>query len=235
MEEMLFDLANALDLPEPPARIECFDISHTGGEGTVAACVVFGPEGPLKKEYRRFNITGVTPGDDYAALRQALERRYKHVRQGDVPQPDLLLIDGGAGQISQVHEVLAQLGYADLTLVGVAKGPDRRPGQERLFVYGAPVPVATEAHSPAARLLQRIRDEAHRFAITGHRRKRARRYNESVLEVVPGLGPAKRRALLKHFGGLQGIMRAGVADLTEVAGIGATLARSLYDHLHPGS
>jgi excinuclease ABC subunit C len=232
---MLADLSAALDLPEPPARIECFDISHTGGEGTVASCVVFGPEGPLKKEYRRFNITGVAPGDDYAALRQALERRYKHVRQGEVPAPDLLLIDGGAGQISQVHAVLAELGYGDLTLVGVAKGPDRRPGQERLFVHGVATPVTPEAHSPAARLIQRIRDEAHRFAIAGHRRRRARRYNESVLEVVPGLGPAKRRALLKHFGGLQGVMRAGVADLTQVAGIGATLARSLYDHLHPGS
>ncbi|HEX4649799.1 MAG TPA: helix-hairpin-helix domain-containing protein, partial [Steroidobacteraceae bacterium] len=235
LEEMLTDLAAVLDLPEPPERIECFDISHTGGEGTVASCVVFGPEGPLKKEYRRFNITGVTPGDDYAALRQALERRYRHVRAGEVSPPDLLLIDGGAGQISQVHGVLAELGYGDVTLVGVAKGPERRPGAERLFVYGAAAPVTPEGHSGAARLIQRIRDEAHRFAITGHRRRRARRYNESVLEVVPGLGPAKRRALLRHFGGLQGIMRAGVADLTEVTGIGATLARSLYDHLHPGS
>jgi excinuclease ABC subunit C len=134
-----------------------------------------------------------------------------------------------------VHAVLAELGFPDLTLVGVAKGPDRRPGQERLFVYGSPRAVILEPHSPALRLIQRVRDEAHRFAITGHRRRRARRYNESVLEVVPGLGPAKRRALLKHFGGLQGVMRAGVADLTQVAGIGATLARSLYDHLHPGS
>ena len=235
MDEMLHDLASELDLPEPPQRLECFDISHTGGEGTVASCVVFGPEGPLKKEYRRFNIRGVTPGDDYAALRQALERRYKHVREGEVPAPDLLLIDGGIGQISQVHEVLAELGFADLALVGVAKGPDRRPGQERLFVYGANSPVTPEAHAPAARLIQRIRDEAHRFAITGHRKRRARRYNESVLEVVPGLGPAKRRALLKHFGGLQGVMRAGIADLTQVTGIGASLARSLYDHLHPGA
>ena len=235
IEEMLAELTRELDLPEPPARIECFDISHTGGEGTVASCVVFGPEGALKKEYRRFNITGVTPGDDYGALRQALERRYRHVRAGEVPAPDLLLIDGGAGQIGEVHTVLAELGFSDLTLIGIAKGPDRRPGQERLFVYGAPGAVTLEAHSPALRLIQRIRDEAHRFAITGHRRRRARRYNESVLEVVPGLGPAKRRALLKHFGGLQGVMRAGVADLTQVAGIGATLARSLYDHLHPGS
>jgi excinuclease ABC subunit C len=235
VDEMLAELTRALDLPEPPARVECFDISHTGGEGTVASCVVFGPEGPLKKEYRRFNITGVTPGDDYAALRQALERRYRHVRSGEIPAPDLLLIDGGAGQIAEVHSVLEELGFADLTLVGVAKGPDRRPGQERLFVYGVTAAVILEAHSPALRFIQRIRDEAHRFAITGHRRKRARRYNESVLEVIPGLGPAKRRALLKHFGGLQGVMRAGVADFTQVAGIGATLARSLYDHLHPGA
>jgi excinuclease ABC subunit C len=235
MDEMLQDLATQLDLPEPPQRLECFDISHTGGEGTVAACVVFGPEGPLKKEYRRFNIQGVTPGDDYAALRQALERRYRHVRDGDVPAPDVLLIDGGAGQISQAHEVLEGLGFGGLALVGVAKGPDRKPGQERLFVYGGTAPLAPAGHTPAARLIQRIRDEAHRFAITGHRKRRARRYNESVLEAVPGLGPAKRRALLRHFGGLQGVMRAGVADLTEVKGIGAALARSLYDHLHPGS
>jgi excinuclease ABC subunit C len=235
MEEMLADLAEQLDLPEPPQRLECFDISHTGGEGTVAACVVFGPAGPLKKEYRRFNIRGVTPGDDYAALRQALERRYRHVRDGEVPPPDVLLIDGGLGQITQVHEVLTELGFGELALVGVAKGPDRKAGQERLFVYGANAPLVPPPHAPASRLIQRIRDEAHRFAITGHRRKRARRYNESVLEVVPGLGPAKRRALLKHFGGLQGVMRAGIADLTQVSGIGAALARSLYDHLHPGS
>ena len=235
MEEMLADLAEQLDLPEPPQRLECFDISHTGGEGTVAACVVFGPAGPLKKEYRRFNIRGVTPGDDYAALRQALERRYRHVRDGEVPPPDVLLIDGGLGQITQVHEVLTELGFGELALVGVAKGPDRKAGQERLFVYGADAPLVPPPHAPASRLIQRIRDEAHRFAITGHRRKRARRYNESVLEVVPGLGPTKRRALLKHFGGLQGVMRAGIADLTQVSGIGAALARSLYDHLHPGS
>jgi excinuclease ABC subunit C len=233
--EMLADFAHELDLPEPPARLECFDISHTAGEGTVASCVVFGPDGPLKKEYRRFNISGVTPGDDYAALHQALTRRYRHVREGEVPAPDVLLIDGGLGQIGEVHAALAELGYGDLTLVGVAKGPDRRPGQERLFVYGVPTPVVPPAHSPAARLIQRIRDEAHRFAIEGHRRRRARRYNESVLEVIPGLGPAKRRALLRHFGGLQGVMRAGVADFTQVTGIGATLARTLYDHLHPGS
>jgi excinuclease ABC subunit C len=236
VEEQLVSLAQELDLPEIPQRIECFDISHTGGEGTVASCVVFGPEGPLKKEYRRFNITGVTPGDDYGALRQALTRRYTRIRDGEIPAPDLLLIDGGLGQIAQVHEVLVELGFDDeITLVGVAKGPDRKPGQERLFIHGAAAPRIPEAHSPASRLVQRIRDEAHRFAITGHRRKRARRYNESVLEAVPGLGPAKRRALLKHFGGLQEVMKAGVADIEKVAGIGASLARNIYDHLHPGA
>ncbi|HXA92668.1 MAG TPA: excinuclease ABC subunit UvrC [Steroidobacteraceae bacterium] len=234
-EEMLAALADELELPELPARIECFDISHTGGEGTVASCVVFGAEGPLKKEYRRFNITGVAPGDDYAALHQALERRYTRIRDGEVAAPDLLLIDGGLGQVNEVHGVLANLGFDDLTLIGVAKGPDRRPGQERLFIHGAAAPRTLEPHSPALRLIQRIRDEAHRFAITGHRRRRAKRYSESVLESVPGLGPAKRRALLKHFGGLQGVLRAGMAEFEQVAGIGAALARSLYDHLHPGA
>jgi len=234
-EEMLAALADELELPELPARIECFDISHTGGEGTVASCVVFGAEGPLKKEYRRFNITGVAPGDDYGALHQALERRYTRIRDGEVTAPDLLLIDGGLGQVNEVHGVLASLGFDDLTLIGVAKGPDRRPGQERLFIHGAAAPRTLEPHSPALRLIQRIRDEAHRFAITGHRRRRAKRYSESVLESVPGLGPAKRRALLKHFGGLQGVLRAGMAEFEQVAGIGAALARSLYDHLHPGA
>ena len=236
VEDQLASLAQELDLPEIPQRIECFDISHTGGEGTVASCVVFGPEGPLKKEYRRFNITGVTPGDDYGALRQALTRRYTRIREGEIPPPDLLLIDGGLGQIAQVHEVLVELGFDDeINLVGVAKGPDRRPGQERLFIQGSDVPRIPEAHSPASRLVQRIRDEAHRFAITGHRRRRARRYNESVLEAVPGLGPARRRALLKHFGGLQEVMKAGIADIEKVAGIGTSLARNIYDHLHPGA
>ena len=234
-EEMLADLAAELELPALPQRIECFDISHTGGEGTVASCVVFGPEGALKKEYRRFNIAGVTPGDDYAALRQALERRYTRIRDGEIPAPELLLIDGGLGQVNEVHTVLAGLGIEDVLLIGVAKGPDRRPGQERLFIHGAAAPRTLEAHSPALRLIQRVRDEAHRFAITGHRRKRARRYSESVLEAIPGLGPAKRRALLRHFGGLQGVLRAAMAEFEQVEGIGAALARSIYDHLHPGA
>ncbi len=235
VEEMFAALADELDLPEVPGRLECFDISHTGGEGTVASCVVFGHDGPLKKEYRRFNITGIAPGDDYAALRQALERRYTRIQSGEYPPPDVLFIDGGAGQINQVYPVLAELGFEDLVLVGVAKGADRRPGQERLIVHGESSPRIPGADSPALRLIQRIRDEAHRFAISGHRRKRARRFNESVLETVPGLGPAKRRALLRHFGGLQGVLRAGAADFEQVSGIGTALARTLYDHLHPGA
>lgn len=232
--DMLADLGKLLGLPVIPQRLECFDISHTAGEGTVASCVVFGPEGPLKKEYRRFNITGVTPGDDYGALRQALRRRYERVKAGEVPQPDVLFIDGGQGQINEVHAELATLGFESLKLVGVAKGADRRVGQERLIIHDGHT-LAPGPDSRALRVVQRIRDEAHRFAITGHRKRRARRHNESVLETVPGLGPAKRRALLKHFGGMQGLMRAGVVDLETVSGIGTTLARTLYDHLHPGA
>ncbi|HET9865076.1 MAG TPA: excinuclease ABC subunit UvrC [Steroidobacteraceae bacterium] len=235
IEDMLAALGELLGLAQTPQRLECFDISHTAGEGTVASCVVYGPEGPIKKDYRRFNITGVTPGDDYGALRQALHRRYERVRAGEALAPDVLLIDGGQGQINEVHGELEQLGFGALTLVGVAKGPDRKPGQERLFVHGSDVPLAPGPDSKALRVIQRIRDEAHRFAITGHRKRRARRHNESVLETIPGLGPAKRRALLRHFGGMQGLMRAGVGDLEAVSGIGTTLARTLYDHLHPGA
>jgi excinuclease ABC subunit C len=233
--EMMVALADALDLAQVPQRIECFDISHTAGEGTVASCVVFGPEGAMKKEYRRFNIAGITPGDDYAALHQALLRRYARVKEGEIQCPDLLLIDGGAGQIAAVHSVLMELGVTELTLVGIAKGPDRRPGQERLFVQGEDVPLTLPPESAALRLVQRVRDEAHRFAITGHRKRRARRFNESVLESIAGLGPARRRALLRHFGGLQGVLRAAVADIEQVEGIGASLARNIYDHLHPGA
>jgi len=235
IEDMLAALGGLLGLDAPPQRLECFDISHTAGEGTVASCVVYGPEGPMKKEYRRFNITGVTPGDDYGALRQALKRRYERIRSGEVVAPDVLLIDGGLGQINEVYAELEQLGFGTLKLVGVAKGPDRKPGQERLFVHGDSVPLVPGPDSPALRVVQRIRDEAHRFAITGHRKRRARRHNESVLEAIPGLGPAKRRALLRHFGGMQGLMRAGVGDFEAVSGIGTTLARTLYDHLHPGA
>ncbi len=234
VEAMRVAFADELGLAELPARIECFDISHTSGEGTVASCVVFGPEGPLKKEYRRFNIEGVTPGDDYGALYQALQRRYARIRAGEIAAPDVLLIDGGAGQIAKVRGALTDLGFGSLLLVGVSKGPDRKPGQERLHIDGETAARVPGSESLALRWVQRIRDEAHRFAIAGHRRKRQRRFNESVLESIPGLGPAKRRALLRHFGGLQGVLKAGVAELERVDGMGTTLARTLYDHLHPG-
>ncbi|MGA0734426.1 MAG: excinuclease ABC subunit UvrC [Steroidobacteraceae bacterium] len=226
-------LAALLEVESAPARMECFDISHTLGEGTVASCVVFGPEGPLKKEYRRFNITAVAAGDDYGALRQAIERRYTRIAAGEIVRPDLLVIDGGPAQVAGVREVLQQLGFGDLPALGVSKGPDRRAGQERLHWRGE-VPLVPGAQSAALKLIQRIRDEAHRFAITGHRRRRAQRFNESILETVPGLGPAKRKALLQHFGGLQGVLKAARSDLERAPGIGPALAQNLYDALHPG-
>jgi excinuclease ABC subunit C len=228
-------LARVLDLPGPPERVECFDVSHTAGEGTVASCVLFTTEGARKREYRRYNIEGVTPGDDYGAMHQALLRHGARIASGERPRPDLLLIDGGPGQVDTALSALAEAGCQGLAVVGVAKGADRRPGQERLFRPGEPIPIVLEADSAALHFIQRVRDEAHRFAITGHRRRRARRYRESILETVPGLGPARRRAILTHFGGLQGVMRAGAADLEKVTGVGAAMARSIYDHLHPGA
>jgi excinuclease ABC subunit C len=233
--ELLAALREALNLPATPARIECFDISHTGGEGTVASCVVFTTEGIARKEYRRFNIETVEGGDDYGALREAVSRRYTRIRDGETPPPDLLLIDGGRGQVNAVMPVLVELGFANLPVLGVSKGPDRKPGQERLHDGLTGNVFSLPPDSAALRLIQRIRDEAHRFAIQGHRRRRARRHQESVLETVAGLGPSKRRALLSHFGGLQGVLRAGVADLSLVKGIGTALAQVIYDHLHPGA
>jgi excinuclease ABC subunit C len=225
-------LARVFDLPASPERVECFDVSHTAGEGTVASCVVFTPEGALKSDYRRYNIEGVTPGDDYAAMHQALLRHGARIASGERTRPDLLLIDGGPGQVDAAVHALAEAGCRGLAVVGVAKGADRRPGQERLFLPGDPIAIALPADSAALHFIQRVRDEAHRFAITGHRRRRARRYRESILETVPGLGP---RAILPHFGGLQGVLRAGVADIEKVTGVGAAMARSIYDHLHPGA
>jgi excinuclease ABC subunit C len=233
--DLLAELGRVLDLPAVPQRLECFDISHTSGEGTVASCVVYGPEGALRKEYRRFNIEGVTGGDDYAALRDAVRRRYTRIAAGEFPSPDVLLIDGGAGQLHAVLPVLDELGFSTLCVVGVSKGADRRVGQERLHLRGTDIPLLLPPDSPALRVVQRVRDEAHRFAIAGHRKRRARRHQDSILETVPGLGPAKRRALLKRFGGLQGVVRAPVADLEQVPGIGPGLARVIYDHLHPGA
>ena len=234
VEASLEEMREVFDLEEPPSRLECFDISHTGGTDTVASCVVFGADGPIKSEYRRFNIAGIQPGDDYAAMNQALMRRYKRVRDREVVAPDVLLIDGGKGQLAEAAKVLEQLGVSGITLIGVAKGADRRAGQEQLFLLGRETPTILPPDSYALHLIQRVRDEAHRFAIAGHRRKRAKRHNQSILETIPGLGPVKRRELLKQFGGLQGILRAGIDDFVQVRGLGRDLAEVIYEHLHPG-
>jgi excinuclease ABC subunit C len=227
------DLTALLALPRPPQRIECFDISHTRGEATVASCVVFGPEGPRKNAYRRYNIEGITPGDDYAAMHQALHRRFRRVAQGE-DGPDLLLIDGGAGQVEQALAVLAEWGLSErgIAVVGVAKGPARRPGDEDLVRPGQP-PLHPGSASPALHFIQAVRDEAHRFAITGHRRRRQAARDRSPLEGIEGIGPGRRQALLKAFGGLQGVTAAGVAELSRVSGISPALAERLYRALHP--
>jgi excinuclease ABC subunit C len=231
-DRQLEALADALDLGEPPARLECFDVSHTGGEATVASCVVFGPEGPLKSDYRRFNVNDVKPGDDYGAMEQVLRRRYARVQQGEVPLPDVLFIDGGPGQLAQAVKVMDDLQIQGLRIVGVAKGLDRKPGRESLYLPDRAEPLRLPASSPALHLIQQLRDEAHRFAITGHRARRQKARTRSPLENIPGLGPKKRRELLKQFGGLQALTRAGIDDLTRVKGISAQLAAAIYEHFH---
>ncbi|HEX5393820.1 MAG TPA: excinuclease ABC subunit UvrC, partial [Rhodocyclaceae bacterium] len=200
--ERLESLRQALDMDEAPARIECFDISHTMGEGTVGSCVVCTDGVMNKGEYRRFNISGITPGDDYAAMRQVLERRYGKVASGEAPAPDLILIDGGKGQHRMGREVLEELGLTHLLTVGIAKGEERKPGLETLFVWGRDEPLQLAPDHVGFHLIQEIRDEAHRFAITGHRARRAKARGRSTLEDVAGIGPTRRRKLLAQFGGL---------------------------------
>ncbi len=233
--EQLEGLREMLGLDETPSRLECFDISHTGGESTVAACVVFGPEGAAKAEYRRFNIHEVRAGDDYAAMRQVLERRYTRIKRGEAPVPDVLFVDGGKGQVAEAAQVLEELQLPEITILGVAKGPARRPGMEQLFRAGEKHPVSLSPDSPVLHLIQQVRDEAHRFAITGHRARRARSRRTSVLEAVPGLGPKRRRELLRQFGGLQGVARAPVEDLAKVKGISRQLAKLVYETFHAES
>jgi excinuclease ABC subunit C len=251
--ESLRDLLGMADVPH---RIECFDISHTMGEATVASCVVFDEDGPVRGQYRRYNIAGITPGDDYAAMHQALMRRFRRAaeardaaaecrpaepeRQGPRPGraatgaavvPDVLLIDGGAGQVAQARAVLDELGIGGVLIVGVAKGPERRPGDEDLLLPDGRS-VHPGAQSPALQLVQQVRDEAHRFAITGHRGKRQKARTTSRLEDIPGIGPRRRAALLKHFGGLGGLKGAGVEEIARVEGVNEALAQRIYDTLH---
>jgi len=233
----VLELASQLNLERPPARLECFDISHTFGEATVASRVVFGAEGPQKSAYRIYNLEGITPGDDYAAMRQALSRRFG--KKGKEPLPDLLLIDGGKGQVMMALEVLAGL-EIDLMVVGVAKGPGRKAGLETLFVHrpgaqrlASSLPqLQLRPESGAMHLVQHIRDEAHRFALGRHRQRRAKTRKTSQLEGISGVGPARRRELLRYFGSLQGVANASEHDLARVNGISQALAASIYGHFH---
>ncbi|SDA78988.1 Excinuclease ABC subunit C [Pseudomonas sp. NFPP33] len=225
-------LAAVLEMDEPPQRMECFDISHSSGEATVASCVVFGPEGPLKSDYRRFNIEGVTAGDDYAAMHQALTRRFSKIKDGEGKLPDVLLVDGGKGQLAMAREVLQELAVPDLILLGVAKGTTRKPGLEVLYLNDAEHEFTLPGNSPALHLIQQIRDESHRFAITGHRARRGKTRRTSTLEEVAGIGPKRRRELLNHFGGLQELSRASAEEIAKAPGISKKLAELIYDTLH---
>ncbi|GIZ13109.1 UvrABC system protein C [Pseudomonas sp. NCCP-436] len=232
LAERFESLAQVLGLDKPPQRLECFDISHSSGEATVASCVVFGPEGPIKSDYRRFNIEGVTAGDDYAAMHQALTRRFRRGRDGEGKLPDVLLVDGGKGQLAMAREVLQELAVPDLTLLGVAKGTTRKPGLEVLYLNDAEHEFTLPGNSPALHLIQQIRDESHRFAITGHRARRGKARRTSSLEEVPGIGPKRRRELLNHFGGLQELTRASAEEIAKAPGISKKLAELIYASLH---
>ncbi len=232
MRSRMVALQEALGLEQPPSRMECFDISHSMGEATVASCVVFNEEGALKSDYRRFNIENITPGDDYAAMHQALLRRYTRLKNGEGKLPDILFIDGGKGQLSEAEKVLEELQLSGVTLVGIAKGPDRKPGLETLFLSGSNSAIILPRDSAALLLIQQIRDEAHRFAISGHRQRRDKTRSGSQLEKIPGLGPKRRRSLLSQFGGMSEVARAGVEDLASVEGISRQLAQRIYDNFH---
>ncbi|MGH8506883.1 MAG: excinuclease ABC subunit UvrC [Stenotrophobium sp.] len=232
MQVRLAELQEVLHLDNAPQRFECFDISHTLGERAVASCVVFNEHGPFKSAYRKFNIEGITPGDDYAAIKQAITRRFMRVKAGETPAPDVLFIDGGQGQLNAALEALADVGVDNLRLVAIAKGPTRKPGLEELILPELEYPLTLPADSPALHLIQRIRDEAHRFAITGHRGRREKARVSSSLENIEGLGPVRRRALLKTLGGLAQIKRVGIDELAKVEGINRTLAERIHAHFH---
>lgn len=225
-------LQEVLQLDEIPVRLECFDISHTQGEATVASCVVFTPEGAFKSDYRRYNITGITGGDDYAAMKQALERRFRPSSKDERKLPDILFIDGGKGQLKQAIEVFEELAITSVMLIGVAKGEGRKAGLEKLIFSDGRPELYLTIESAALNLILQVRDEAHRFAISGHRAQRAKKRRTSPLEGITGLGPKRRQALLKHFGGIQGITQAGVEDIAKIGGISKKLAQEVYDQFH---
>jgi len=227
-------LQDILGLAELPERMECFDISHSSGEATVASCVVFDQNGPRKSDYRKFNIEGITPGDDYAAMQQALERRYKRLKSGEGALPDILFIDGGKGQVTQAMSVLEELQLSGIEVIGVAKGVTRKAGFETLINGATGKERQLPGDNAALHLIQQIRDEAHRFAITGHRARRDKARQRSKLEDIPGVGAKRRRELLRHFGSAQGVENANLDELKKISGISATMAQQIYDHLHMG-
>ncbi len=227
-------LQSTLGLEALPERLECFDISHSSGEATVASCVVFNQEGPLKSDYRRFNIENITPGDDYAAMEQALRRRYKRLQDGEGSLPDILFIDGGKGQLRIAEDVLGELGVVGVTLVGIAKGSSRKPGLETLLLTTENGEREILPEPNGLLLIQQIRDEAHRFAITGHRQRRDKKRHTSRLEGIEGVGPKRRRELLRFFGGVGAVEKASVADLMRVPTINRKVAETIYSTLHKG-
>jgi excinuclease ABC subunit C len=231
-EGRLQALREALGLPEGMQRIECFDISHTMGEATVASCVVYDRQQMQKSEYRRFNIHDVTPGDDYAAMRQVLSRRYERVNAEAGKIPDLVLIDGGKGQVSAAKAAMVELGMNDIAVVGIAKGPERKPGLEELIIESEARTLQLAPSHPGLHLIQAIRDEAHRFAIVGHRARRGKARMHSMLNEIPGIGAKRRQALIEHFGGLRGVQAAAIDDIAKVEGISRPLAERIYRHLH---
>jgi excinuclease ABC subunit C len=232
LEAQLQDLQETLGLAAPPDCMECFDISHLAGGETVGACVVFDGNGPVKSRYRRYNLKDITPGDDYAAIRQVLSRRYRRIQAGEGLLPDLVLVDGGRGQLSKALEALAELGLDSVMVMAVAKGSARRAGYEEWVLPEPGASLRPGPESPASHLVQQIRDEAHRFAVTGHRGRRRQASVQSVLEEIPGIGAARRRALLTHFGGLKGVRRAGEEELASVPGISRQLAKRIFRSLH---
>jgi len=231
-ETRMSSLQSLLSLPDTIQRIECFDISHTMGEATVASCVVYDRAAMQPSEYRRFNIAGIEPGDDYAAMRQALERRYRRIVKGEGKLPDLLLIDGGKGQVGVASKVLTELGINELVLVGVAKGEERKPGMEQLVLPDRKVTARLNSNDPGLHLIQQVRDEAHRFAIQGHRKRRGKARTRSSLEDIEGIGAKRRQRLLARFGGLRGVVSASVEQLAQVEGISRDLAERIYKQLH---